>query len=494
MTYVSAHVVTLSNNCTHNSSATAHSNVFIWGTDDTTVLGNAFSAMFPAGGNASQTQELDLPAGSFIFGGNGNAPFIAPIIVVRENPVIVRGHNTFAIIAPKINCNKGVSNNSCLLDMGFYNNQLGNIGSSDAAYDITFWGGGTSDKDAAATFANPAYGILGAYGENYYNVWVIGWVWNRSSSTPAYGWFLKGGSTFGSGDYAGGNYGAFCEGFVGSTTNIFGGNWGAGGFNDLVVGGVNLDGGCTTHGVYFDQPQSGGGASSSLEYPVIVNSGSFRDFGSSYFGLWSAGGDSWLNGSQLYGFTTVDDIRVAAGIVSVSNSQFGSHIEQTGGTLIFTGGNHADGTTAPFSNPSFQTMTGGSAVGNTSVSGTCTGTVPATATTGGLYGTGSNITSTVCATIGGATAGNGIVMQAAGTMGMLQVATGTGGVNASSGVFTVYQNGVATTITCTVGTGIVCRDVTHYVAYAAGDLISIEYTSQALDTLANVKASVITSW
>lgn len=489
MTFVSAHVVTLSNNCTNNSSVTAHTNVFVWCTDDGTALTTAVNQMFPSGGNSAQTQELDLPAGGMCMGNN---PFVVPFVNPRQNPIIIRGHNTEIVPLPNMNCNAGNNSNVGLMDMGFLNNAAGNIGSSDAAYDITFWGGGTSDKGSSATYANPCYGIQTHYGENFYNVWVVGWVWNRSVSTPAYGWNLFGSQELGSGDYAGGNFGAQCQGFNGAPTSIFGGNWGGGVANAFKIVGSSGDGGCNTHGVYLDQV-TGANASIASQYGVQVTAGTYRDFGSEG-GIWVGGGDAWLNSTMADGFSATDDLHVAGGTVSLSNVQFTSHIEQSAGTLIFIGGNHAAGTTAPFVNPSFQTMTGGSAIAYKSVAGTCTGTVPAGATSGGLYGTGQNITSTVCATIGGTTVGAGLVMQAAGTMGMLQVAAGTGGTNASSGVFTVLKNGSTTTITCTTGTATSCVDVTHYVAYSTGDLISIQYTSQAADTLANIKASVMTAF
>jgi len=82
-------------------------------------------------------------------------------------------------------------------------------------------------------------------------------------------------------------------------------------------------------------------------------------------------------------------------------------------------------------------------------------------------------------------------MTRAGTLKALIVSAGTGGVNASSGVVTVLKNGSTTTMTCTLGTGTSCTDITHTQAYAAGDLISIQFTTQAAETLANVKAVVV---
>lgn len=128
-----------------------------------------------------------------------------------------------------------------------------------------------------------------------------------------------------------------------------------------------------------------------------------------------------------------------------------------------------------------------------SVRGSCTGVATA-ASTLGLYGTGPNETLTTCTS---AAIGSGIVMDHPCTVGsgftclsILQVTATAAGTNASSGVVTVLKNGVATTITCTIGTGTSCFDGTHFVSFVAGDLISIQFTTQAADTLAGIKALV----
>ena len=118
--------------------------------------------------------------------------------------------------------------------------------------------------------------------------------------------------------------------------------------------------------------------------------------------------------------------------------------------------------------------------------GACTGTATASSTLG-LFPLG-QFTATTCTST---TVNIGQVMNRTGTLLNLQVTAGTGGVNASSGVFTVLKNGSATALTCTVGTGISCSDVTHTAAFAAGDIISIQFTTQAAETLAAVKASVV---
>jgi hypothetical protein len=153
----------------------------------------------------------------------------------------------------------------------------------------------------------------------------------------------------------------------------------------------------------------------------------------------------------------------------------GTVVHDLGGNVVFNGANIQTGS-GVWSN--------GLLVPYASVNGSCTGTATASSTLG-LYGTGPNVTATTCTS---ATIGAGQVMTHAGTLGYFQVTAGTAGHAAGSGVFTVYQNGSATSITCTVGTGTSCYDGTHQVSFANGDLISIEFTTQASETLAGIKA------
>lgn len=120
--------------------------------------------------------------------------------------------------------------------------------------------------------------------------------------------------------------------------------------------------------------------------------------------------------------------------------------------------------------------------------GSCTGVGTASSTLG-LYGTGPNVTATTCTST---TLGSGTVMKGTGTLFSLAVTATAAGTNASSGVVTVLKNGSTTTITCTIGTGTSCQDFTHTVSYVAGDLISMQFTTQTADTLAGIKANVMT--
>jgi hypothetical protein len=87
--------------------------------------------------------------------------------------------------------------------------------------------------------------------------------------------------------------------------------------------------------------------------------------------------------------------------------------------------------------------------------------------------------------------GYGQLMTGSGFLSNLTVRCNATGVNASSGVFTVKDqpsggSAAATTLTVTYGTtaaGTFIQDTTHTPAYAAGDLISVVFTTQASETL-----------
>jgi hypothetical protein len=121
-----------------------------------------------------------------------------------------------------------------------------------------------------------------------------------------------------------------------------------------------------------------------------------------------------------------------------------------------------------------------------SIVGACTG-VGTAASTLGLYGTGPNVTASTCTSTN---IGTGQSMGKAGTLQFLNVSATAAGTNASSGVVTVLKNGGATALTCTIGTGTACTDNLHTVSFVVGDLISLQFTTQAADTLAGVKAFV----
>lgn len=119
--------------------------------------------------------------------------------------------------------------------------------------------------------------------------------------------------------------------------------------------------------------------------------------------------------------------------------------------------------------------------------GSCSGVATASSTLG-LFGLGQNAALT-CTSI---VVNLGRVMDRAGTAYDVIASATAGGVNASSGVVTVLKNNVAQTITCTIGTGTTCADSAHTFTFVPGDVISVQFTTQAADTLAGVSATVVT--
>jgi hypothetical protein len=120
------------------------------------------------------------------------------------------------------------------------------------------------------------------------------------------------------------------------------------------------------------------------------------------------------------------------------------------------------------------------------VRGYCTGTATAS-TTIALFQLGANAAATCTASVGN---GGAFVVPSAGTLQNLVMTSQAAGVNASSGVATVFIGASATAITCTFGTGTTCRDNTHTAAVALGDNVSVRITTQVGETLASIQASL----
>jgi hypothetical protein len=113
----------------------------------------------------------------------------------------------------------------------------------------------------------------------------------------------------------------------------------------------------------------------------------------------------------------------------------------------------------------------------------CSGTATSSATLG-INNTGV----TTCTT---ALTAPTTITAASGTLSDLEVKCGTGGINSSSGVFTVIAAGSGTSLTCTTGAGTTCADLTHSASITAGGALQIRFTTQAAETLANCSASVL---
>lgn len=230
--------------------------------------------------------------------------------------------------------------------------------------------------------------------------------------------------------------------------------------------------------------------------------------------------DGWLNTNGLGGAITLQNNSIAnisnstlsevvvesTSILNINNSSM-LFEDMLGGTTkaLNTTFNNAGASTPapalqmPSGSPTFIDLGGntftssftsnvsnvsGSIVSQNMIQGTCTGTATPLSTIF-LYGAGS-ATLTTCTN---ATQQGGKVMNKAGTLTNLTCTAGTAGL--TSDTCTVVKNGTPTALTCTF-TSSTCQDTTnaHYITYNPNDIIAIEVTSGAADTLANVGAQV----
>lgn len=92
---------------------------------------------------------------------------------------------------------------------------------------------------------------------------------------------------------------------------------------------------------------------------------------------------------------------------------------------------------------------------------------------------------------GATTATFSYVVSTSGVLANLYVNGSANVVSMGSDPVTVYKNGSATTLTCTIASATkICSDLTHSVAVIPGDYLQFKVVSTASDTLANVSASV----
>lgn len=493
--------------------ATVNTCMLIWGTDETTALANASTALFAA------CSSMILPA----INPEGTGP---AVILVSSGPIfststtaclgtggsrsgfaIIGGGPQATYIMPVPNfttasCTGGSSGHACFVDgpdggflQGFtihgggFANFGGNsstlvlleVDSANNSYmrdmEFLFWGGGAGagtgiqfEGGEILTY-NVGEDGFGSVGRRYVALSNLGQVTevlpasydnsfinvvDQNASNPVF----TSGSNLGG---AGGGYLCVWNGAtLISSQDIFGLPQGNG--SAPTGPGVTV-GGCT---------DMGGGHGTTAGTVTLSNDLWYQT-------LTSAVGMLYLNSSTskaTLSNTLVDNLSANSGTNLIYN--------QFGGAFIDAGGNTF---TRQNAGQLSNTITAGStylATGH-QFSGSCTGTATSSSTLG-LYGTGPNETVTTCTST---TIGSGTVMTMPGTLYNLIAFASTAGVSASSGVVTVLKNGSSTTITCTIGTGTFCVDGTHAVAYVAGDLISLQFTTQATETLAGVKASVV---
>lgn len=476
----SAHSVTLSSPCTNSSSATARANNFVWGSDDSTALTAAWTA---AMNNTAFTgaANVQLPCGKMLM---GTQSFVFLPASFQQFSMGMsgcgEGNPTEIIPLPKMSCTGFLGIGGCLLNSVFGQDAVGNLSFNNSFRNILFNGYGLPDADSAATFTPGVNGIKANFFTNLFNVGVQGWLWNRLVTTPVYGLYCAGCFGYGVNIYAGGNLGVSLNGILGVPGSLYGGSVGGSIGPSLDIG----LGQTSTFGVYINQNESGAFTLAKGYGIRNIQSGSnYSDFGSNITtGIWTdVGAKSSLFGSTLTGSGTTYSYYLNGGTLSLSNVSIVSHAHIVSGTLQDLGGN-----TPPSTYGGYDALTGTIQADGHSLKGTCTGTASPSSTLG-LYGTGPNATTTTCTST---TIGSGIPMTGARTISTLLVTASAGGVSGASGVVTVLKNGSPTALTCTLGTTTTCFDGTHSVAAVDGDLISIQFTTQGAETLANVKAFV----
>lgn len=350
----SAHNVTVSIAATGTSSATANANNFFWGHDDGAQHVAAFAALFPNSftGNLipEPSKSLQLACGlSF----TSVPPFITSATTSSNGGGLNGcggGGSTVIIPLPKMNCQTtgggGLPSSGCLFsDVNF---NLENQGTNLPGWhvrDITFWGGGTDVKDAAATYSTPAAGIWTQFTDVLDDVWVVGWVWHNS--TAVYGIANSGGTMIGSGSVAGGSFACFLQGLVGVIGLMHGGSCGGSESASLTIAQSNSM--AETIGVYINQAFTGTGTVNSS-----TTNGIWADFGSHITVSHTnsgAGAITYFNGTILDQFGGGSSaLTISNGIVHLNNVHFiasGAPINQTGGTIFDNCGNGVIPGTAP---------------------------------------------------------------------------------------------------------------------------------------------------
>jgi hypothetical protein len=118
----------------------------------------------------------------------------------------------------------------------------------------------------------------------------------------------------------------------------------------------------------------------------------------------------------------------------------------------------------------------------TAAPGFCTGTVGSAAT--------EYLNGAACS--GASTATYSYTVSTPGELANLRVTSSAAVVGGSSkDVLTVYKNGTATALTCTIAaSGTTCSDTTNGVATVAGDYIQFQFVTATSDTAANLSATV----
>lgn len=346
----SAHNVTVSVAATGTNSGTANANNFFWGDDDGPQHVLAFQALFPTtfGGTVvpEPAKALQLACG---FSFTSVPPFVVSSSKSTNGGGLQGcggGGSTVIIPLPKMSCNNAIGA-GCLFSNTVNNLQLNglNLGGWHVR-DISFWGGGTDVKDAAATYTNPN-GIVIQQFDELDNVLVIGWVWKQASTV---GVVNHGGLMVNSGSVAGGLVNCLLLGSNNVSSVMLGGTCGGsitgpGTSISLQVGASGSASQAYTTGVYVNQNSAFG---------VVAAAGpwwSHGDYITTSININAASSAVYLTGTAVDQFGGGNSaITISAGVVHLTGVLFkasGGPINQTGGTVYDDCGNGVLPGTAP---------------------------------------------------------------------------------------------------------------------------------------------------
>jgi hypothetical protein len=479
LTVTGNHTATVSTTSTNSCAAGQCS--FIWGHDDTTALQNAWTA---ATGTGTSCRLMNISQGGYIISGL--------IQNLSSGCQTAGGFASGLIYAPGV---QGVSTSSTTLyplpNIDYTNATLANGGgffgvpndSSKYLANFGLYGGNTP-----CTNATNAVAFYGNYVSYFQNLSIQQWCVGTPASIAI---DLNG---VGNATTTGVNLTSYAVGapcYFGHYTTIYGA---------LCMGsgtsGVGTGGGAgiptQTYGVQFIGL---GSANNTVNCGANIDWYSFGDFfqasSNVTAGVVAQSCNLWMDGDEVlnpsagpggYGFY----MNQAGTVAHAKNTRFtassSTSVNVGNGIFYDDGGNIFTGTIAVAS----PGLWNGKGNGDT-LRAACTGTATSSVTLG-LYGTGPNETLTTCTS---ATIGSGIVMTNSGTVRMLLVSDTHVGVNASSGVVTVLKNGSTQAMTCTLGTSLSCINQTNTFAVVQGDLISVQFTTQAAEVLAGVNAQIM---
>jgi len=477
-TVTGTHTATVST--TSNNSCVAGGCSLIWGHDDTLAINNAWAAS-----TTMPCKQLQLPVGGFIVSN-----------LIQNSISICQSSSGFPAGLIYSEGVEGISTSSSVLfplpSIDYTNATLANGGAffgipnntSKHLANFSLYGGNSPCTNATSAVA--FYGNFESYFQNLtIQQWCVG--------TPASVAIDLNGA--GNSTTIGANLTAFGVGapcFFGHFVTVYGALCMGSGESLIGTGGGTANP-VQTYGVQFVNLSSG---NNNVGCANAVNWYSFGDFFQTQSNVSAAlvnsCGTLYLEGDQLVnagpgpgGYALYGNM---SGVITHAKNTLFSAVNETAINLGASGHTFFDDGGNTFTGAINNTSGGWSGRGNgDTFRAACTGVATASQTLG-LFGTGPNVTLTTCTST---TIGSGLVMNSAGTLRALFITSTAAGVNASSGVVTILKNGATQAMTCTIGTGTSCADQTHTISYVAGDLVSIQFTTQAADTLAGVKAIVV---